>query len=366
IYDHLSSLPPKSQLQSRWHKMDEIARLCTVYVAQKKAKLNGTRTSEKLDTVETLLYQVKLRKQGEEERAQKLYDRITAQPTEWRLGRHSPGKGVAPIYSWEKVPKPGVRIHGKDLRDVAGQENENNNLGKIEFRGKNYTEVYADDLYALKALCKGLEWQQVEQKVDWLRKLNYLGPEESAEYRLNFIGSAVYNSHGQLADTSTAMMDNDPGFAPYAASQDGDVYIKADYVDYRDAGAWQHSSLLGGQSVMCAGTIKIRDGQLRTISNMSGHYKPGLDELLDVCKAIKSQYEDNDNKAYVFYKDYESRFGSPGAAYMFPLSLFTDSNGRPPDPSDFECDCITKPAHRPINFYKNPMIALARASTPDW
>ena len=65
----------------------------------------------------------------------------------------------------------------------------------------------------------------------------------------------------------------------YAASQDGDLYTFPEFDDVRDQGTYQHSSLLAGGEAMCAGTIMLREGRLLTISNLSGHYKPGLAAL---------------------------------------------------------------------------------------
>lgn len=46
------------------------------------------------------------------------------------------------------------------------------------------------------------------------------------------------------------------------------------YIGYKQSGAFQHSSFLHGARILSAGLIKIKDGQLRRLSPLSGHYRP--------------------------------------------------------------------------------------------
>jgi hypothetical protein len=46
------------------------------------------------------------------------------------------------------------------------------------------------------------------------------------------------------------------------------------YVGIKKSGAFQHSSFLHGSRILAAGLIKIKDGQLRRLSPLSGHYRP--------------------------------------------------------------------------------------------
>jgi len=55
-------------------------------------------------------------------------------------------------------------------------------------------------------------------------------------------------------------------------------------------GAFHHSSFLAGKPVVCGGGIKIRNGDLVEIDNGSGHYRPGMADLLtavrDICREL--------------------------------------------------------------------------------
>lgn len=46
------------------------------------------------------------------------------------------------------------------------------------------------------------------------------------------------------------------------------------YVGIKQSGAFQHSSFLHGSRISAAGLIRIKDGQLRRLSPLSGHYRP--------------------------------------------------------------------------------------------
>ncbi|KIW56298.1 hypothetical protein, variant [Exophiala xenobiotica] len=46
------------------------------------------------------------------------------------------------------------------------------------------------------------------------------------------------------------------------------------YIGYKQSGAFQHSSFLHGARILSAGLIKVKRGQLRRLSPLSGHYRP--------------------------------------------------------------------------------------------
>lgn len=334
IYQALMNLPPKTQVQRRWSALRRIAALCAVYLGKKDP--SGVLKDPRFDAVLTLRFQALARVNGEQERANLLYSGVTAQPTQLRPGRYSPGKGVALQYTWEKAIKdPTKRMHGQRARQMA----EAGLLGNVEFEGADWKEVRANDLYALKALFKGLEWQRLEQEVNGLKNLHYLTGVEREERRLQFFArKAIYNYHGQPADTSQSIIGRAEGASINAASQDGDLYTIEVFDAARDAGYYHHSSLLAGEEVMCAGTIKIIRGKLIFISNDSGHYQPGLDELLDVCIAIKAQYDDYE-EAFAEFSDFQGvlapKVGGFVPSYLIPMKEFILAKGRPDNPGDY-------------------------------
>jgi hypothetical protein len=46
------------------------------------------------------------------------------------------------------------------------------------------------------------------------------------------------------------------------------------YIGIKQSGAFQHSSFLHGARISAAGLVRIKEGQLRRLSPLSGHYRP--------------------------------------------------------------------------------------------
>lgn len=55
---------------------------------------------------------------------------------------------------------------------------------------------------------------------------------------------------------------------------------------------YNHSSVLSGQPVICAGEIGVQQGRLKSFNNNSGHYKPDTDNLYDAVKILQYNHVD--------------------------------------------------------------------------
>ncbi|KAI9835715.1 MAG: hypothetical protein M1819_001892 [Sarea resinae] len=60
------------------------------------------------------------------------------------------------------------------------------------------------------------------------------------------------------------------------------------YVGIKQSGAFQHSSFLNGARISAAGLIKIKDGQLRSLSPLSGHYRPPTSSFRNFTHHLKA------------------------------------------------------------------------------
>lgn len=60
------------------------------------------------------------------------------------------------------------------------------------------------------------------------------------------------------------------------------------YIGIKQSGAFQHSSFLKGARVSAAGLIKIKRGQIRKISPLSGHYAPPVRNFREFLKSLKA------------------------------------------------------------------------------
>lgn len=64
------------------------------------------------------------------------------------------------------------------------------------------------------------------------------------------------------------------------------------YVGIKQSGAFQHSSFLKGARVAAAGLIKIKRGQIRKLSPLSGHYAPPVRNFREFLKNLRSEGAD--------------------------------------------------------------------------
>ncbi len=64
------------------------------------------------------------------------------------------------------------------------------------------------------------------------------------------------------------------------------------FIGIKQSGAFQHSSFLRGARVAAAGLIKIKRGQIRKISPLSGHYAPPLKNFEEFLKSLKEHGAD--------------------------------------------------------------------------
>lgn len=77
-----------------------------------------------------------------------------------------------------------------------------------------------------------------------------------------------------------------PGYAGFALSMDRELFM-AHHRGGFSKGNFFHSSYLGGNAVLCSGTIHIEYGLVKGIANDSGHYQPSHDHLLNVVQTLK-------------------------------------------------------------------------------
>jgi hypothetical protein len=59
------------------------------------------------------------------------------------------------------------------------------------------------------------------------------------------------------------------------------------YIGIKQSGAFQHSSFLKGARIMSAGLIRIKHGQLRRLSPLSGHYAPPVKNFQSFVNNLK-------------------------------------------------------------------------------
>ena len=86
------------------------------------------------------------------------------------------------------------------------------------------------------------------------------------------------------------------------------------YIGIKQSGAFQHSSFLRGARVSAAGLIKIKRGQLRKLSPLSGHYAPPVRNFREFVKSLKENGADlshlNTSRSYAVLLGLEGYLGA--------------------------------------------------------
>jgi hypothetical protein len=120
------------------------------------------------------------------------------------------------------------------------------------------------------------------------KTVHYMTPEEREAHRL-FVdadGNLRSARDGSLYDTSTGSTHwSGEGRAIFVMDGSGNLYATLD----QDPGRIHHSSLLGGEPVVGAGEIEVRDGKLVAMTDQSGHYTPAAEQNDRALQSLRDQ-----------------------------------------------------------------------------
>lgn len=137
------------------------------------------------------------------------------------------------------------------------------------------------------------------------RSAQYFTPEQIKKYRIEFKDGVAYQQSWWLnsstlvkADTVTANPARDaagktmlPGHnfhQGFVLSMSRDFYMMQHYTpkgEAKETGRF-HSSYFAGESVLCAGTVHIENGQFKAVTTASGHYAPGMSHLYNAVSTL--------------------------------------------------------------------------------
>ncbi len=126
-------------------------------------------------------------------------------------------------------------------------------------------------------------------------------------YRWTHIGTGKGNL--ELYDTDTEGDNLEDGGSLYAMDNQGHIYVHGANAPMD----LLHSSFLAGGAVLCAGTIRIEQGQIAWVSTKSGHYKPSVAQMLNLLERLRIYSVDLD-KVTVLRENYQ------GGVQIFPQS----------------------------------------------
>ncbi len=117
------------------------------------------------------------------------------------------------------------------------------------------------------------------------RNLEYLQKNDRLKCRLQVWPDTLFHRAG--VDSP----HNSPeGKEMYAMDQMEFIYTSAMPAK---SGTFHHSSFLSGKPVLCAGEITLTNGRITHIDNLSGHYQPTKQNLLNCLRVLSQRYNVN-------------------------------------------------------------------------
>jgi hypothetical protein len=352
---------PKSMLSDRHRLLGEMIDLCDYYVGSKPAR---KQTSRKANTVLKLANQSRTRLLTEQTRASALEQELNKTGSGAQVGSGGFNKDLR----FERLAKPGgIAVKGDALKHTAAQ----GTLGPVQLTGDD-----VNDYYALKKLLKTLDPAKVRGA--GLEVLEYLSEEERAEYEVDIdVNRFWWAGTANFIDTLSNLSGDPPRTCMYACDLNGRFYARNYEGNDHNRASFCHSSFLAGDNCLCAGTMKIANGRLLEITNLSGHYTPKYEHLVDACQAIlvgrlSPQGYDPGQDGYVVFGDMSNTptfpvtSGKQTQFYRFPLRMFAQKRQRITNFMDYECVThLTAKQQNGLFSYTNPSAAVkAGCSVP--
>lgn len=95
------------------------------------------------------------------------------------------------------------------------------------------------------------------------------------------------------------------GMSLYVMDTDGRIYVSG----REGEKSLKHSSFLGGAMALAAGTIRIENGRVVWITGKSGHYRPTVQQMLNVLERLRA-YQVDLTKVTVYRENYTGPFAN--------------------------------------------------------
>jgi hypothetical protein len=136
------------------------------------------------------------------------------------------------------------------------------------------------DLQSMRSMYKGENSSTVRTNV------KYLEADEREAYKVSVQNGLICDATGKPVDTrdSLPQWGTDRRAAIFVMDKKGDMYMAKN----RNA-QFKHSSFLAGGPVAFAGEMQIEEGQVKVVSNRSGHYLPNEKHLSRVAQELANK-----------------------------------------------------------------------------
>lgn len=217
-------------------------------------------------------------------------------------GRKMRTKALDPAYASEARFRSGMGPQGKALKGRPAIMAEYGGGGAVQ-TGKGYklfdkVPGWDDPNVDPEELQRGIE----QQIANGAAVLQYYRKDERLRHMLVFVagkgGVRIHQLKGDVlelydsrfsanAAAKTGNLTNQDKSAPYACDEHGNFYAT---MFGTKRGEIQHSSILHGKPVVCAGMIRVEQGILKYIDNDSGHYKPSPNQLKEALRCLRDEH----------------------------------------------------------------------------
>lgn len=128
-------------------------------------------------------------------------------------------------------------------------------------------------------------------EVQFDEPVTYLSAIQQAALRADVVDGLLVGMHGPVDTTESYRLFQGRGRGgPYVMRADGEVIV----TDHGVGGVWYHSTLAGGEAVVCAGFMNVVAGKILTIDRQSGHYETSPEMLQRVLQELAGKGVDTE------------------------------------------------------------------------
>lgn len=143
--------------------------------------------------------------------------------------------------------------------------------------------------------------EEAESDPDDIVRVYYLNRAQRMQYMAYIEGGLFYDDDGLihaeiglgLEDRVTRVRQKTATARMYAVDRNGNLFTK--HIAGFDGTYFNHSSFCAGREILCAGTALWFGGELKYISNHSGHYKPSPSHLQNYLLLLAEEDVEVDN-----------------------------------------------------------------------
>jgi hypothetical protein len=197
--------------------------------------------------------------------------------------RHRMGRLLDAAFSVYKTRKP----HGQTLYEWLDAMPEWECIAMLSHAMKDADVVCLGSVAENRLVKKNpalLEQRNLKPSIvkSFKKGVAYLDAASRPSYHVEFKGG-VAHYRGALLDTSgMSTVFSGRGFGIWVMDPDGNMYV-ANHV----LGQMHHSSFLSGGEIKAGGELRVKRGQIEFLSGKSGHYKPGMENLVGALSLLR-------------------------------------------------------------------------------